>query len=49
MRLFATILRKDPDRYVLVTPAERVGIIVEDAPFIAVEMEAAGEGPGANP
>ncbi len=44
VRLFSTILRKDPGRYVLVTPAERVGIIVEDAPFIAVEMEAAGEG-----
>lgn len=44
VRLFSTILRKDPDRYVLVTPAERVGIIVEDAPFIAVEMEASGDG-----
>ena len=27
-----------PERYVLVTPVERVGIIVEDAPFVAVEM-----------
>lgn len=39
--LFASILRKDPDRYVLVTPAECVGITVEDAPFVAVAMEAA--------
>jgi hypothetical protein len=47
VRLFSTILRKDPDRYVLVTPVERVGITVEDAPFLAVEMtverEAAGQ------
>ncbi len=44
VRLFSTILRKDPDRYVLVTPVERVGIEVEDAPFIAVEMAVDGEG-----
>lgn len=39
VQLFSTILRKDPDRYVLVTPVERVGIQVEDAPFLAVEMQ----------
>jgi uncharacterized protein len=39
VRLFASILRKDQDRHVLVTPVERVGIAVDDAPFIAVEME----------
>lgn len=39
VKLFATILRRDPERYVLVTPVERVGIVVEDAPFLAVEME----------
>lgn len=44
VRLFSTILRKDPDRYVLVTPVERVGIAVEDLPFIAVAMRAEGEG-----
>nr|WP_244406212.1 DUF1285 domain-containing protein [Methylocella silvestris] len=38
VRLFSTILRKDRERFVLVTPAECVGITVEDAPFIAVEM-----------
>ena len=42
--LFASILRKDPERYVLVTPVERVGIAVEDAPFQAVEMAVEGEG-----
>jgi hypothetical protein len=40
VRLFASILRKDPDRYVLVTPVERVGISVDDAAFVAVEMAA---------
>lgn len=39
VKLFASILRRDPERYVLVTPVERVGIMVEDAPFLAVEME----------
>ncbi|KFG67540.1 DUF1285 domain-containing protein [Microvirga sp. BSC39] len=44
VKLFATVLRKDPERYVLVTPVERVGITVEDAPFLAVEMAVEGEG-----
>lgn len=38
VKLFASILRKDPDRYVLVTPVEMVGVEVEDAPFLAVEL-----------
>jgi len=38
VQLFASILRKDEDRYVLVTPVERVGIVVDDAPFLCVEM-----------
>jgi hypothetical protein len=44
VKLFSTVLRKDPERYVLVTPVERVGIVVEDAPFLAVEMAVDGEG-----
>ncbi len=44
VRLFSTILRKDPEGYVLVTPVERVGIKVEDAPFLAVEMTVAQQG-----
>jgi hypothetical protein len=44
VKLFASILRKDPERYVLVTPVERVGIDVDDAPFLAVEMAVEGEG-----
>jgi len=38
VRLFASVLRKDGDRHVLVTPVEKVGITVEDAPFLAVEV-----------
>lgn len=44
VKLFASILRKDPARHVLVTPVECVGIEVEDAPFLAVEMAVEGEG-----
>ncbi|MGR3514067.1 MAG: DUF1285 domain-containing protein [Paracoccaceae bacterium] len=43
VRLFSTILRKDGDRYVLVTPVEKVGITVDDAPFIAVDFDREGE------
>jgi uncharacterized protein len=38
VQLFASILRRDDDRYVLVTPVERVGVKVDDAPFLAVEL-----------
>ena len=44
VRLFSTILRKDGDRYVLVTPVEKVGIVVEDAPFVAVDFTTVGGG-----
>jgi hypothetical protein len=45
VRLFATILRREPDgSYVLVTPVEKLDIKVEDAPFVAVEMKSEGEG-----
>ena len=46
VKLFSSILRKDPERYVLVTPVERVGIVVEDAPFLGVEFSRDGEGEG---
>ena len=38
VKLFASILRKDPERHVLVTPVEMVSVEVEDAPFLAVGM-----------
>lgn len=44
VRLFSTILRREPDGgYVLVTPAEKLSIEVEDAPFVAVELKSEGE------
>jgi uncharacterized protein len=38
VKLFASIMRKEGNRYVLVTPVEKVGVKVDDAPFLAVEM-----------
>lgn len=46
VRLFSSILRKDGDDYFLVTPVEKVGIRVVDAPFVAVDAEVEGKGPG---
>jgi uncharacterized protein len=46
VQLFASILRKEAVRYVLVTPVEKVGIRVNDAPFLAVEMRVTGEADG---
>lgn len=44
VRLFSTILRRDGDDYFLVTPVEKVGITVDDAPFVAVDFEVTGSG-----
>jgi hypothetical protein len=45
VKLFASVLRRDPDGgYWLVTPAEQGRIEVEDAPFVAVELAAEGQG-----
>jgi len=45
VQLFSTILRREPDgSYVLVTPGEKLDIIVEDAPFVAVEVKNEGVG-----
>jgi uncharacterized protein len=38
VRLFSTILKREHGKYFLVTPVEKVGIHVDDAPFLAVEM-----------
>lgn len=46
VKLFASVIRKDGDRYFLVTPVEKIGITVEDAPFVAVDFDAEGEGRG---
>ncbi len=44
VRLFSTVLRKEEDGYYLVTPAEKMKITVEDAPFIAVLLRVDGSG-----
>ncbi len=44
VKLFSSIIRKDGDDYFLVTPVEKVGITVDDAPFIAVDFEVTGAG-----
>jgi uncharacterized protein len=43
VRLFSTVLRKDPDGFYLVTPVEKLRITVEDAPFVAVRVDRDGE------
>lgn len=43
VRLFSTVLRKDPEGYVLVTPVEKLSIRVEDLPFRAIAAERDGE------
>jgi uncharacterized protein len=44
VKLFASVLKREGDKYFLVTPVEKVGIVVDDAPFLAVEMQAQEEG-----
>jgi uncharacterized protein len=39
VRLFSTVLKREGDKHFLVTPVEKVGIRVDDAPFMAVEMQ----------
>jgi hypothetical protein len=43
VRLFSTILRKDPDGTYLVTPHEKLRVRVEDAPFVAVRVDRDGQ------
>ncbi len=44
VRLFAGILRKEAEAFYLVTPAEKMRIRVDDAPFLAVLLDAEGDG-----
>lgn len=46
VRLFSTILKREGEKFFLVTPVEKVGITVEDAPFVAVDFETTGSGEG---
>src|SRR6202046_5494425 len=44
VRLFSTILKREDGKHFLVTPVEKVGIRVDDAPFLAVEMQKEADG-----
>lgn len=44
VKLFSSILKMEDGKYFLVTPVEKVGITVDDAPFVAVDFEASGNG-----
>ncbi|MBB6285754.1 hypothetical protein FBY10_12276 [Pseudomonas sp. SJZ103] len=44
VKLFSTIIRRDGDDYFLITPVEKVGITVDDAPFVAVTLDVEGQG-----
>jgi hypothetical protein len=39
VKLFASVLKREGDKYFLVTPVEKIGLIVEDVPFLAVELK----------
>jgi hypothetical protein len=45
VKLFASVLKLEDGRYFLVTPVEKIGIRVDDAPFVAVDFSVEGEGP----
>jgi uncharacterized protein len=38
VKLFASVLKREGDKYFLVTPVEKVGLIVEEVPYLAVEL-----------
>lgn len=44
VKLFSSILKREDGKYFLVTPVEKVGITVDDAPFVAIDFEAEGAG-----
>ena len=44
VRLFSTVIKREEGRYFLVTPVEKIGIRVEDVPFLAVELEIENRG-----
>ncbi|MEO9820272.1 MAG: DUF1285 domain-containing protein [Paracoccaceae bacterium] len=48
VKLFSSILKRENGKYFLVTPVEKVGITVDDAPFVAVDFESTGSGQDQN-
>jgi hypothetical protein len=47
VKLFASVLKREGERYFLVTPVEKCGITVDEAPFLAVELAVDGPDPAA--
>ncbi len=45
VRLFASVLKLEDGRHFLVTPVEKIGIVVDDAPFVAVDFRVEAPGP----
>lgn len=43
VRLFSSVLKREGDRIYLVTPVEKLGIVVDDAPFVAVDYRREGD------
>lgn len=39
IKLFASVIKKEEDSYFLVTPVEKIGIQVEDVPFVAIDEQ----------
>ncbi len=46
VKLFASVLKREGEKYFLVTPVEKCGIIVEDVPFLAVELDVTSDAAG---
>lgn len=44
VKLFSSIIKREGDAYFLITPVEKVGITVDDAPFLAIDVEKEGSG-----
>ncbi|MEP4981682.1 DUF1285 domain-containing protein [Ascidiaceihabitans sp.] len=44
VKMFSSILKREDGKYFLVTPVEKVGITVDDAPFVAIDFDAVGDG-----
>ncbi len=49
VKLFASVLKREGDKYFLVTPVEKVGIVVEDVPYLAVELRIGPSDPADSP
>ncbi|MEL6127962.1 MAG: DUF1285 domain-containing protein [Pseudomonadota bacterium] len=44
VKLFSSVLKREDGKFFLVTPVEKLGIMVDDAPFVALDFEVTGNG-----